>query len=132
MRPNDLDARVMRKNRFEGGVVAMRVQPKVARNGDVDNVLHHDTRRVGSAMNVELADATIAAVARKLVVDERCNRRILEPRGAIGIRSIRPQEGNDRDETAGRSPRKLMGTVGDHMQLYRFSQPLEPRVPLPL
>jgi hypothetical protein len=35
-------------------------------------------------MHVEFADAAIAAFARELIIDERCDRRIVEPRGAVG------------------------------------------------
>ena len=101
----------MPENCLECRIVAVGVQPKVASDGDVDDMLHYDARRVGATMNVEFADAAIAAVARDLSIDECCNRRIVEPRSAVGIGSIGAQERDDSDRTAGRSLRKPMRAV---------------------
>ena len=75
-------------------LVAMRVQPQVLLDREVDNALHLRTCG-GLAVDVEFADAAIIA-ALVFGLDQIPNRRIVEPGLDVAARAVGPDERHDR------------------------------------
>ena len=97
----------MPEERLERGLVAMRVQPQPARDGEVDDALDLARARVLGAEDVEFAYAAPVDAARQLLLDQRVDRGVAEPRAAVGAVAVRADERHHARRPRRRAPRRV-------------------------
>ena len=113
MRPDDLGARIVRKQNQQRFLVAMGVQIEVALNGEVDRLLDPGAGG-GLAGEMEFADAAVIA-AFVFALDQIEDRRIVEPCLDVGAHPVGPDERHHPEARRFRLDqlmRALVGTAG--------------------